>query len=344
MSDTVIRENGRVVIAGLESARISENSFIASLAHAMRAMGEPYDHAYLMGMSGAAFRVQMMQPDWCPSAPHSACGYYCIEPAMEAIPYQLVRVHTQRDDPEAMDALWERVTASIGGGTPVLMTGDETGLVTGYVADDRTLLCRPYLAREDGYVPVGSNGMWTQWPWAFELLEASEMTLSRAELIRGSLERAIMLANTPVYRSQETRSYASGFAAYRFWIDGLRNEGWFASMDEEARSTAMMANGHCYYCLWEARGSASTYLRSICRECDDGVRAHLEAVAEVYDKIIAELTNRCLTEVAPMPFMLPQGQSWTQAKREAQADILEGVLALGRRAIGEIEAVRQAMS
>ena len=179
-----VHANGRVVIRGLETARIMENSFIASLAHAMRAMGEPYDHAYLMGMSGAAFRVQMMQPDWCPSAPHSACGYNCIEPAMEAVPYHLVRVLTKRDDPEAMDALWQRVTASIDAGTPALMTADETGLVTGYVPEDRTLLCRPYVAREDGYVPVGSEGVWTQWPWAFEFIVPSEMEMSRSELAR----------------------------------------------------------------------------------------------------------------------------------------------------------------
>ena len=338
MGGTVRRANDRVEIEGLETVRISENSIVACLAHAMHVMGEPYDHAYLMGMSGAAFRVQMMQPDWCPSAPHAACGYNCIEPAIRAIPFDLVRIHAKKDDPEAVRAVWERVTESIDRGVPVLMTGYETGLVTGYEPNARALLCRPYMAREEGYVAVGSEGDWTQWPFAFELIESSDMTLFRDALIRESLERAAMLASTPEFRSQETRSYASGYAAYRLWIDGLRSEEWVETMDDEARNTAMVANGHCYYCLWEARGSASAYLRVIGDECDDAARPHLVSAADLYGAIVEELNVECLTKIAPMPGMLSEGEQWTLAMREDQADILERALDLERRAITEIEA------
>lgn len=69
------REGDKVVITGLEEAVIGlpprHNSVCATLSEALRAAGEDYSYEYLMGVSAAAFRVQMMTPGWCPSAPHS---------------------------------------------------------------------------------------------------------------------------------------------------------------------------------------------------------------------------------------------------------------------------------
>ena len=108
--------------------------------------------------------------------------------------------------------------------------------------------------------------------------------------------------------------------------------------------TAMLANAHCFYCLWEARTSSATFLRAISGEHSDAARQSLETAAATYDAIVAEMTRPGLTRVAPMPGMLSEGQSWSQEQRNAQADILEAVFGLERRAIGGIEATLGAMS
>ena len=46
-----------------------ETSFMGSLARVMEYYNEYIDYIDLMGYSGAAFRVNIAQPQWCPSAP-----------------------------------------------------------------------------------------------------------------------------------------------------------------------------------------------------------------------------------------------------------------------------------
>ncbi len=54
------------------------NTVLASLASAQIAAGEDITYELLMGISSRAFRFRLC---WCPSAPHSHCGFNTFEPA-----------------------------------------------------------------------------------------------------------------------------------------------------------------------------------------------------------------------------------------------------------------------
>jgi len=51
------------------------NTVLASLASALITAGEDITYELLMGVSGRAFRLQF---NWCPSAPHSHCGFNAV--------------------------------------------------------------------------------------------------------------------------------------------------------------------------------------------------------------------------------------------------------------------------
>ena len=79
----VTREGGRVLIENVPLPR-GLNSVLACLAAALQANGEDVTYEYLMGISSRAFRLQV---SWCPSAPHSHCGFNTFEPALRAAGY-----------------------------------------------------------------------------------------------------------------------------------------------------------------------------------------------------------------------------------------------------------------
>jgi len=78
------------VLEGVEKlqwGKGQENTFMGALTAAMRAIGEDVTYDYLMGVSGAAFRLHFHQPNWCPSSPDATCGFDHFEPVMKALGY-----------------------------------------------------------------------------------------------------------------------------------------------------------------------------------------------------------------------------------------------------------------
>jgi hypothetical protein len=124
--------------------------------------------------------------------------------------------------------------------------------------------------------------------------------------------------------------------------DALRNPAHFADAKERLHRTG--ANAHCYYSLYDARSAAARYLRGLATGLGDGPAPHLERAAELYREIAEDvLRQECVTKVAPMPWMLPEGEEWTQAQREAQARLLERAVALEHEALAEVEAALRAL-
>ncbi len=327
------------IIHGLEKVRWGggqqENSFMGALAAAMQAMGENVSYEFLMGVSGAAFRLQIAQPDWCPSAPNAACGFNCIEPALDAVGYRALTHDTQEvkdDNSSAPDNLREAIVESINQGVPVMYSSQEESLIIGYENGGKAFLLRPYVARQDGYSRMRT------WPWRVRILKKKGEPPDRRHSLIRSLEIALELAN-----AEKFEPYASGFAAYEVWIANLLDESRFENQDPKAVRATMIANGHCYYSLLDARASAAIYLRSIAGEFEQDAAAHLLKAAELYQQIFDVLTKRCPTEIAPMPWMLKEGESWTQEMRDFQAECLKDVVPIERKAIAEMEKALEPM-
>jgi hypothetical protein len=269
-------EFSRRVIRGLETARWGagewENSPLGALAAALAAVGERVPYEFLMGVSGAAFRVQMFQPRWCPSAPHPRCGFDCLEAAFAALAYELVDLPVKPGDPGCVERVREEVVKSIDAGVPAFFTSLEESLIVGYEDEGRRLLLRLYGAPKEGYVPWRlvrgeAEGAETypesfvlDWPHlSFGVLRRKPAPPDRRWSLVRSLELALELARTPTFGP-----YASGFAALEQWIAGLRDPARFENAS--AREADMYANAHCWYSLCDARSAAGPYLRGIALE------------------------------------------------------------------------------
>lgn len=333
----VRREKDRTYVTGLEGHGIGskdehDNSVIACIAGAMAALGEDFSYPYLMGASGAAFRVQMRTPSWCPSAACAGVGYNCISSAMTVTGYRLTGLNVEHDpDPQAaMAKVYPLVVESIERGVPVITLSEEAGLVVGYRADGQQIV-RPYKLNKDGYEDTDKR------PWLFGIIEPHDVPMDRRQVVADSLRLAVTLANT-----ERFGDYLSGFAALEHWAQALLDDAMFEALTPENWFMPALGNGYCYPCLWSARLNAERYLREVCEEFDEPVRAKLTELAGLYQRMHQTLARTkpefdCIWSLQPWNLKSPK--SWTRAIRQKESDLLREVMALERQAISKIEAV-----
>ena len=339
----VKREGTTVQIVGLEKVYWGgttdrQNSINAALAAALTAAGRDdasYDH--LMGVSGAAFRLQVMQPGWCPSAACSPCGFDCMGTAFSAAGVK-VKWHdigmagptskpdTVRD--AARESARKAVVASIDAGLPVLMESEECSLAVGYRDGGKTLLVRPYSAKKDGYVEM------KKWPWGFGVITLGDPP-ARRKVVVESLKLALHLAALEM-----AGKYACGSNAWKLWIEQLLEDKRFDASDKEGAFNAALGNGYVYCCLIDARLAAAKYLRSIAGEFNDGAKAHLLKAADFYDECQLKLCKQ--RDLAPFPWDIKPDKPWTADMRKQQSALLKEVFPQEQAALAEIKAALEA--
>ena len=330
------------------------NSVLASLTSVLRAHGEDVTYAYLMGVSSRAFRLQF---NWCPSAPHSFCGFNTFEPALRATGYEVKdyplaawegETRKQRNaTDEELAAARTAVRHAIDAGTPVLFGSEECGVLAGYepISDGNPT---GWLRRPGPLGPPPGDGApyvssIKALPWGVNVVSrCASAPPVRKESIAWSLRTAVENAHTP-----EFKGYAMGLAAWDRWIRELGDPRPVIGKtqehldkfdtDESAPFEIQLGNAWCYDSLIDARRRAATYLRDVADEFGADAAAHLRAAADEYDNVVTRLTTDCdcSTLIAPYPWM--KDHKWTQAKRDDQAKRLADALVHERAAVAAIE-------
>ena len=299
----------------------------------MAALGEDFSYPYLMGTSGAAFRVQMHQPNWCPSAACAPCGYDCVPVAMAVTGYRLTWSDTQRNGkplPEGVTKARPAIADSITRGIPVIFGSEVSGLVVGYCADGKRIL-RGYEHHPDGYVDTDD------WSWETGIIEPYDLPMDRRQAVVSSLRLALTLARTDRFGN-----YLSGFAALEHWTDALLDDSRFSRLTKDDWFPIAHGNGYCYPCLWSARLNAERYLREVAPIFDMSIQSKLLELAGLYRKM-----HEILSQTRPefdcvwslQPWMLKSPENWTSAIRRKESALLREVLAIEREAITRIEAI-----
>ena len=334
----VRREKDRTYIAGLEKHSIGcqnahDNSVIACIAGAMAIMGEEkMTYPYLMGVSGAAFRVQMHQPNWCPSAACAPCGYDCVPGAMKATGYRMTSLPVKHDaNPEqAILNAGPMIQESIERGVPVVYISEEAGLAVGYRSDGQRII-RAYESPQEGYSDT------SDWPWVIGVIQPEDMPMDRRDAVAASLRLAVTLANT-----ERFGNYLSGFAALTHWTNALLDDARFNALTADNWFPVAHGNGYSYACLWSARLNAEKYLREVALDFEEPIHSRLLELAGLYQRMHQTLADTkpqydCVWSL--QPWMLKSPANWTRAIRQKESDLLRQTLAIERETIAKIEAL-----
>ncbi|MBC8233597.1 effector binding domain-containing protein [bacterium] len=309
----------------LQWGKGQENTYIGALTATMRAIGEDVTYDYLMGVSGAAFRLHFQ---WCPSSPDATCGFDCSTPALKALGYTAYAIHSDNNKSEEVKKVREAVVKSIDKGYPVLaidlINVPDWGVIIGYSDGGEKFLCRTYYDKSEKY----SNA--EKWPWVVEIIDQKVDAPEHKESILKSLEIAVKLSNTEKYGD-----YTSGFAAYEIWAKELLDDAKFANLDEEELKSKNHTNAWCYSSLVDAREAAVRYLKSIGKEFSGESAKHLSTATKLYEEVVGKLKEGW--KYSQFPWQLQEGESWTKEMRHSEAIALKEVMTLEKKAITEIE-------
>jgi hypothetical protein len=332
MKAVLWRDGDKVWLEGVTGWFVGdkESSVHAAQEAVMQAVGMDVTYTNLLGASGLAFRMQVSREGLCPSSPHAFCGYQCVAGSVNALPWKVRVYEVKAEDTEAVAEARQAVVASIERGVPVQYGSEEDGIIVGYQKEGAEWFC---------FHPMHEGGtkrfVETDWPWGIAVFtEPKETVPSKRELAVRALGQAVEMSELG---QSEDGTYRLGFAAWGDYLDKLRA---LQGADEETRDDAMLGNSWIYECLAQYRRAASEYLRDVAGSFAHGASLHLRRAADLYEEMATEVlcdSEHCVVTVAPLPWALEEGQSWTDKMRAEQIRRLEAALPLEREAIQAVE-------
>jgi hypothetical protein len=302
------------------------NTVFKSTAIVLKALGSEVTYEQLMGISGAAFRIQLHE-EWCPSSPHPDCGFNCTDVMIKAFKLDTIS-HTYNYRRDKVSTILNEILASIEKGKPVIASSYETGLVTGFTKRKKEIK----LLYREPYSNIGDK------PAALKIVPASYSIFNAIppkpaiQSYIDSLRRAVQLSDHPI-----TDKYYLGFTAYEKWISELLDESKIKKLSKNSQPELSNQNAHIYYSLLDARQCAADYLRYIDEILGAEFQAPLRKAAEYYKQIAEILLKGMKTIVWDWEFA--EGTKWTETMRKHQANILKEAVTIERKGINEIKKI-----
>ena len=142
---------------------------------------------------------------------------------------------------------------------------------------------------------------------------------------------------------EEADGYYVGSKAWDAYVGAIEG---LEQADDDARKAAMTGNSWIYECLASFRGVAAEYLRGAAEEFDPPTSDRLLAAADLYDRMSNEVLrdkDTCVLSIAPLPWSLKEGETWTSEMRQDQLRRMNEAFLLEQQAIREIEEALGAM-
>jgi hypothetical protein len=299
-------KQAKKVIEGIERIHWETTTctcFVGSTIAAMRNLGEEIADDYVMGISGAAFKMFWEMP-WSPAN----CDLLLIgeEPvrrtfAMLGYDYAFIPdprgSHDVRDSALAKESFRKKIVDSIDKGRPVIAQGvigpPECCVIAGYGGNGDVLYGWSYFQEDPkGYF---FTDRWFENCHGLIIIGEKKQTPSRRQILQNTLEWAIKLARTPEFDRHvmyeewgggvKPSRVRSGFAAYGAYAEALVRDGDFPADNAGVLADRLnpIANDGIYIMECK-RERAGRFLASMADEGHAGA-GELRKASELYAQV-----------------------------------------------------------
>jgi hypothetical protein len=307
-------------IPRLEWGKNTDNGFIRSTQLTLNALGENYSYDFLMGISGAAFRLHF-HPDWCPSSADSTTGFDVSKVLFKSLGYKSELYSIDDNSFDDIKSLYQKIIAQINLGIPIIAINlkvcPEWGIITGYLKEKPGILCRTFFDTSDEY------SLAERAPWLTFFISEKKESLEDDVLFKNSIKIAIQLAKTV-----EFEEYKSGFSAFEIWIEKLKKH-------SDSNKTKMFeeyeVNSTIFKYLLDSRQAAVGYLTLMNK---DNAMKSGDLIIENYKKEVDLLKD---LESNVLPSFDSIKENWTKDIINRQVDILNQALSIEKETIDLIE-------
>ena len=248
------------------------NSYMGALAGVLRYLGRPVDPAWLMGVTGWAFRIHVHET-LCPSATSVYDWSTVLPETVAQVGYDAMHVHGFFS-PEQQNKAHEAIVKGLAAGMPAIVWDiglPEWGLVVGYDAAESRYHTIDCLGRE-GELPCDQLG--------HREIEALSVTVvgkpnvrTREQVVRRALELAVRHGSGGEWAQRPV--YQDGPAAYGLWA---------AALEQGLTHPEGVPSGYYAGHYVGARCYARDFLKALAVE-----DAALAPAAEAYACVAAEL-------------------------------------------------------
>lgn len=296
----------------------ADNSFIRSAQLSLNKLGENYTYEFLMGISGAAFRLHF-NPDWCPSSADATTGFDVSRVLFKSLGYKCELFRIDDNSFKDIQSLYQKIITQINLGIPIIAINlkvcPEWGIITGYLKNRPGILCRTYFDKSDEYSLADHA------PWLSFFIAEKDKTLDVDELFKYSLKIAVQLAKTVEYGE-----YKSGFSALEIWIEELKKH---LTTIESKKFEEHEVNLTFFNTLLDSRQAAVNYLESMNDKMKQGNLIIANYIREV------NLLKNAQKNILPSFDSKPE--AWTEDIIRTQIDILSQTLIIEKESIDLIE-------
>lgn len=264
------------------------SSFMAALARIMEYRNEYVDYIDLMGFSGAAFRLNIMQPKWCSSSP----DMYPRSHFAKYFGYELTSYFNIASDDakrlETQKTYHKLIKKEIRKNCPLLAIDlvqvPEWGIITGFKRSQ--FYCRTYYDNIDNtndkhHLPEYNIAQ--KFPWGLFTVHKVGEPMDRKKIIKESLTWVLNHWAVEKIEVNPDGFHANGLSAYNTWIDQLLNEEYHIYSEEKIHQQVtrenffpftktnpylanMHANAWMYDAYYDARATAVLFLERISSE------------------------------------------------------------------------------
>lgn len=317
-------------------------TWAGALHAALTFMGKPCSYEQIMGMSGACYRI-CFTDIWDFSCTDALVAFDYAGPLFHAL--GLTPVWANRLEKEQRKKERYAIMQDIRDGKPVpainLRVAPEWGLITGYLDNGRTFLCRTYFDSEifekwekedcqDKQITFEERGGYLVndfWPFLIIHFGPETEKSSPCESVKTSLR---ILSES--FRAEKSRGYYQGKHAYEAWIRSLSEDSRFdITADRENAERRLSVNDNMLVNLIDARRSAAGYLRDSLPLLPESAHGQLTKLADNY-KVIYESLSRFRDKTIPgkgNTLHYNQGAAYgasTPALRKEQIQLLKDIL------------------
>ncbi len=303
-------------IRGLSWQSGELNTFVAALRSALEYLGENHTYSYLMGLSGAAFRLQIHRDGLCPSGPDATCGFNSGHHLLDMLRWSFRCLMASDGEKKTKEA----VHASIDRKIPVLaidlIGAPDWGLIVGYDEDGEFLVLTYHNRNKDQ--PQRAEKP----PWSFYLLDQK---LGHTHQDRSEEMSLFLLKN--LVENSSYGPYHAGWHALQAWKELLEHIGRFLAGSGDKRIEHLLGNYWNYVSLIDCRRAAKIYLR-------EEIRYRRFENNAIYGKLGALFGQEAdvLDRYHIMPPFHDQGKSMLEeVNLKRQIEALESALSLEQK-------------
>lgn len=319
----------------LEFGKGEENTFVGSFRRLLQSMNRDVPYWYLMGICGAAFRLQIHRNSWRMNSPDLICGFTLSPYLFHSYGFKYEQIWVCGDR-ERMTYAHKRLVESLKKNMPVIGLGMDGKNYHGIIIGLRpggTLLALDYS------IPGYPHAVVQKMVWCYHVVTGSRRQMDEQEQLRQAFSLALKLVT-----EKRVKSFHQGLDAYQYWYDTLVNPQHHNPYDDDWRSKEKNdGNYWILLTLLDARTAGARFCRE-CAETHAGLAEPLNALAETYETILELLQPFIKKQIVRPDSKISRAWPWTLHQRRKQAKTLKEVQKLEEMTIPHLETLIKALS